>query len=170
MAKNTDAWLKRAKEILAKGHTSHDTVPFAPSILAALYGPRSTHLEAFNRRLEEISRLKEGADFQRHRCAYATIENVVGEIENGLIENLRTRVAGEILGELVGLGKEILTDNTDSSKNVSAVLIAAAYDTRQFGAHSPHQVFDGRPKLEEVIGALKTSGILVGSEVSIAQS
>lgn len=45
MASNTDAWLKRAKEILAKGSCSREVVSFAPSILAVLYGPRSAQLK-----------------------------------------------------------------------------------------------------------------------------
>jgi hypothetical protein len=51
MTDNTEAWLKRAKEILAKGHTTAEAVPFVPSILAALYGPRSPQLDAFNSRM-----------------------------------------------------------------------------------------------------------------------
>jgi hypothetical protein len=55
--------------------------------------------------------------------AYNTIQSVVGEIESGLIVNLRAQVAGEVLSELVALGKEILTDDNDAAKNVAAVLI-----------------------------------------------
>lgn len=170
MANNTEAWLKRAKEILGKGHTAHDAIPFAPSILVALYGPQSAQLQAFNKRMEEISRNKENADFMRLKNAYSTIQNVVGEIENGLIANLRTQVAGEVMSELVGVGKEILADDTDAAKNVSAVLIAAAFEDlmRRMGSELAGVV--GRPKLEDVIGDLKNADLLKGSEVSIALS
>ena len=170
MANNTDAWLKRAKEILAKGHSAHDAVPFAPSILAALYGSQSAQLQAFNRRMEEISRLKEGTDHHRLKYAYSTIQNVVAEIESGLIVNLRTQVAGEVMSELVALGKEILAGDADAAKNVSAVLIAAAFEDlmRRMGSELAGVV--GRPKLEDVVVALKNADVLKGSEVGIALS
>jgi len=171
MANDTDAWLKRAKEILAKGNAAHEAAPFAASILAALYGPHSAQLEAFNGRMGEISRsAKENAAYQRQAYAYSTVLNVVGEIENGLIANLRTQVAGEVLADLVGLGKEILTGDSDAAKNVSAVLIAAAFEDliRRMGSELAGVV--GRPKLEDVIGSLKNADILKGSEVSISLS
>jgi hypothetical protein len=170
MANNSEAWLKRAQEVLAKGHTAHEAIPFATSILAALYGPHSAQLEAFNSRMEEISRMKEGQNFNRLGCAYNTIQNVVAEIKSGLIINLRTQVAGEVMAELVGLGREILADGTDPATNVSAVLIAAAFEDlmRRMGSELAGVV--GRPKLEDVVVALKTAGVLNGSEVGIALS
>lgn len=172
MARNTDAWLKRAKEIIAKGVEAPESIPFAPSMLAAIYGPKSAQLAAFNSRMAEISKNAVGGylDGYQRPFAYSTIENIIGEIENGLTENLRTQVAGEVLGELVALGKEILAGNTDASTNVSAVLIAAAYEDliRRMGSELAGVV--GRPKLDEVIGALKKADILKGSEVSIGLS
>jgi len=60
-------------------------------------------------------------------------------------------VAGEIFAELVGLGKETLQDDTEAGKNVSAVLIAAAFEDliRRMGSELAAVV--GRPKLEEVL-------------------
>jgi hypothetical protein len=170
VANNTEAWLKRAKEILQQGMNSFEAVSFAPSILAALYGPRSPQLEAFNSRMAEISRMKDGQDFHRRQHAISVIKTVIGEIENDLIVNLRAQIAGEVLSELVGLGKEILADNTDSAKNVSAVLIAAAFEDliRRMGAELAG--VSGRPKLEDVITALKNAGVLKGGEVGTAQS
>jgi hypothetical protein len=48
MASDADVWLKRAREVMAKGQSSHEVVSFAPSILAAPYGPSSAQLQAFN--------------------------------------------------------------------------------------------------------------------------
>lgn len=171
MASNTDAWLKRAKAILAEGMGGmHEGEGFAPSILAALYGPRSAQLDAFNKRMEEISRsMKEGARHHQQQHAYSTIRNVVGEIENGLVVNVRAQVAGEVLAELVSLGKEFL-GNTDSAKNVSAVLIAAAFEDLMRRMGSEMAGVAGRPKLDEVLTALKNAGVLKGGEVGVAQS
>lgn len=170
MANHSEAWLKRAREILAKGHTAHEAIPFAPSALAALYGAHSPQLGAFNSRMQEISRMKEGQDFHRLKYAYYTIQNIVAEIESGLIINLRAQVAGEVMTELVSLGKETLADGTDSATNVSAVLIAAAFEDliRRMGSELASVV--GRPKLEDVVVALKNANVLNGSEVGIALS
>jgi hypothetical protein len=170
MAKNTDAWLKRSKEVIAQGVNSYDVVPFAASLLAALYGPQSAQLAAFNSRMKELTSIKTSLDFYQRDLAFSTIMTVIGEIENGLVDDVRSQVAGEVLAELVNLGKEILQGEEDSAKNVSAVLIAAAFEDlmRRMGAELAGVV--GRPKLDEVISALKNAGILKGSEVSIALS
>lgn len=49
-------------------------------------------------------------------------------MESGLVQNWRAQVAGELLAELVRLGKEVLSDRTEEAKNVSAVLIAASFE------------------------------------------
>jgi CheY-specific phosphatase CheX len=128
MANIIDVWLKRSKEVIAQGSNSYDLVPFAPSLLAALYGPQSAQLAAFNSRMKELTSVKESLDFYQRNLAYSTIVTVIGEIENGLIVNFRAQVAGEVMSELVCVGKELLADDTDASKNVSAVLIAAAFE------------------------------------------
>ena len=171
MPNNVEAWLQRAQEVLGKGHISREAIAFAPSILTALYGPKSAQLEAFEHRMQEISRSgKENADYQRLDIAFSTIQNVIAEAKNGLIVDLRSQIAGEVLAELVGLGKEILADDTESAKNVSAVLIAAAFEDliRRMGSELAGVA--GQPKLEEVLGGLKTAGILKGGEIGIAQS
>jgi hypothetical protein len=70
--------------------------------------------------LAQISKTAESAAnvlFMRGRYALRIISNMVAEIENRLIANLRARV-GEVFSELVGLGKEMLQDDTESAKNV----------------------------------------------------
>lgn len=173
MANATDAWLKRAKEVLAEGAQGSQSVPFAASILSALYGSKSPQIESFNARMKEVSSKANNttdAYYSQALQAYNTIQNVIGEIESGLIVNLRAQVAGEVLSELVGLGKELLADETESSKNVSAVLIAAAFEDLIRRMGSELAGVTGRPKLEEVIGALKAAGVLKGGEIGVAQS
>lgn len=173
MSTDTEAWLKRAKEILAKGNNSREAGPFATSILSALYGPHSPQLLAFSRDMQGLAKSAENvtsATYFQHSLALSTIQNVIGEIENGLIVNVRTQVAGEVLAELVALGKEILEDDTESSKNVSSVLIAAAFEDLIRRMASELAGVTGRPKLEAVITALKTAGILKGGEPGLAQS
>jgi hypothetical protein len=63
-----------------------------------------------------------------------------------------------------------LQDNTEAAKNVSAVLIAAAFEDliRRMGSELAGVV--GRPKLEEVITAFENAAFLKGGEVGTAQS
>lgn len=171
MANNADIWLKQAKELLLDA-SSHQIVPFAVSMLAAVYGPQSAQLSALNRRIDQCAK-SEGflnAESLRGEQAYNAIQSAVTEIENGLVVNLRTHVAGEVLADLIGLGKEILADKTDAAKNVAAVLVAAAFEDliRRMGAELAG--VSGRPKLEVVINALKDANVLRGGEPAVAQS
>jgi hypothetical protein len=154
-----EAWVIRARVVLGTDDSA-EAVPFANSLLAAMYGPESTQIKAFANALAQIAKSATNASLCGHYqmlCAYGTIRNVVAEIEGGLIVSLRALVAGEVFAELVGLGKEILADDNDSSKNVAAVLIAAAFEDllRRMGTELAGVA--GRPKLEEVIGDLKSA-------------
>jgi hypothetical protein len=173
MATNADAWLARAKEILSGTRPASEVVQSAISLFAAVYGPQSTQLNSLTTALGQIAKLADGPSSSSHSqqmYAYGAIQNVVAEIERGLIVSLRAQVAGEIFAELVGLGKEILQDGSDSAKNVSAVLIAAAFEDlmRRMGSELAGVV--GRPKLEDVLIALKSAGITKGGEIGTAQS
>ena len=91
------------------------------------------------------------------------------ELKAGLIVKLRIAVAGEILTELIGLAKEVLVEQTEAAKNISAVLIAAAYESLIRRMGEDFAGVTARPRLEEVITALKNAGVLTGS-VGIALS
>jgi hypothetical protein len=173
MPANADAWLARAKAVLAQPQPAAEAVQFAISILTAMYGPQSAQLNAFTTGLAQVAKLApnpRNSDHHQWLHANGTIRNVVAEIEGGLIVSLRAQVAGEIFGELVSLGKEILADGTDAAKNVSAVLIAAAYEDLVRRMGSQLAAVEGTPKLEEVVVTLKNAGILKGGEVALAQS
>ena len=81
--------------------------------------------------------------------------------------SLRVLVAGEILSELIRLGKEVLQEQRDEAKDVAAVLIAAAFEDLMRRMGSELAGMTGRPKLEQV---LTSAGLLQGGEVRTAQS
>lgn len=175
MPLNTEPLLKRAQEVLAQPQSinASEQVQFATSMLTMLHGSQSTQLKAFLDGCAAISKNTTGASNAAHHLYYhsqGAIRNAIAEVEGGLIVSLRAQVAGEIFSELVGLGKETLDDDTESAKNVSAVLIAAAFEDlmRRMGSELAGVV--GRPKLEEVLTALKNAGILKGGEMGTAQS
>ena len=173
MVNNAEGWLKRAREILATPQEHSATVQFGISFLTAVYGPQSPQLDAYKQALTDISKSASNptnAAHHQHGYARGLIRNLVAEIDAGLISSLRAQVAGEIFSQLVGLGKEILQDDTESAKNVSAVLIAAAFEDLMRRMGTELAGVSGRPKLDEVITTLKTAGILKGGEVGTAQS
>ena len=171
MPPKADAWLARAQELL-QGNKG-DLIPGATSLLSAVYGVNSPQLKAFTDALAQQAKGASNpgnAAFYQQGYALGTVQNVVAEIRQGLISNIRTQVAGEVFAELIGLAKETLSDNTESSKNVAAVLVAAAFEDviRRMGAELAGVA--GRPKLDSVLTELKAKGVLVGGETGLAQS
>ena len=176
MVDKAESWLKRAREVLGQKVSTpgvgSEAVSFATSILTAIHGPQSPQVNAFLDGCNQIQKNSGNpANAAHHLFAHAhgTIRNAVAEIEGGLITSLQVLVAGEILAELVRLGKEILQEHTEEAKNVSAVLIAAAYEDlmRRMGqelASFPRE----KQKLEDVVNALKTARVLKGGEVTVA--
>jgi len=176
MTDKSELWIKRADEMLAKGISTNrdlasELAQSAVSMLADVYGQNSPQIHRFLADCDVISKRATGSpapDICRH--ARGAIASAKGELQAGLTVRLRTAVTGEVLSELTRLGKEILSDQSEGSKNVAAVLIAAAFEDliRRMGAEFA-SVID-RPKLEEVIGALKKADVLRGGEVGTAQS
>lgn len=170
---SSDAWIKRADEILSRGHSGHyaaagEVYQFAISMLSNLYGTDSPQMRAFRANAEAISKVQDSAPGQLFQLSQGVITNAKAELEAGLIGNLRVTVAGEVLAELVRLGKESLQNKSEEAKNVAAVLIAAAFEgvLRKLG-----EEFAGvsdRPKLEEVVTRLKASDELRGGQVHTA--
>jgi hypothetical protein len=174
---NSDVWLTRAQEVLKKPAMGigigSETAQFAISMLSALYGSESPQMKHFQTHFAAIQKTtgNPGAlDTAVGHHARAVIRNTILELEAGLIVKLRVAVEGEVLGEMIQLAKEVLSECTEAAKNASAVLIAAAYEGLMRKMGEEFAGVKDRPKLEVVIGALKTAGVLKGSDIAIAQS
>jgi hypothetical protein len=177
LSDNSDAWLKRAKQkLLAPSEVQGgglQTVQFATSMLTALYGPVSPQLRQFEHTVSVVEANIVGLfniDRELDGAARAIIRNTVEEIEAGLILKVRVAVAGEVLSEMTALAKDVMVDRTNEAKNAAAVLVAAAYEglLRKMG-----EEFAGvttRPKLGDVITALKAANVLKGGQTATAQS
>ena len=92
------------------------------------------------------------------------------EVDEGLVGGLRRQITGEVLGDLLQLANEALAQNTEDSKNVAAVLAAAAFEDtiRRLGAaycgiHAP-------VALSDIVTQLKDANVLKGSQVGVVQS
>lgn len=178
MTFDSEAWIRRADEVIRKGRSTNqsdatEAAQFATSMLTALHGPRSTQLERFSAGCDAIAKAKPGMGniaLELSRHALGAIANAKAELQGGLVGGLRLQVTGEILSDLTGLGKEVLGELTEATKNVAAVLIAAAFEDllRRMGTELAGVA--GRPALHEVLNTLKDAGALKGGEVGIAQS
>jgi len=82
------------------------------------------------------------------------ITNMAEEIRRGLVQNLRLRVAGEVLSDLIGMAKEALAEK---SIEVAAVLTAAAYEDLVRRLALEKIGLSARMKLEQVVSELKVS-------------
>jgi hypothetical protein len=175
VAFDSASWINRAKEILSKSGSDYraasEATQFATSMLTAFYGPESPQLKQFLDGYTTVSKnTNTNIPVALRLYSYRAINNVIEELEHGLVENLRVQVTGEVLAELAYLGKEILSGETESAKNVAAVLVAAAFEDliRRMGLELGG--VKGRPPMHDVITALKDAAILKGAEIGITQS
>ena len=176
MLDNSDSWLKQATEMLTNSPHStgvgSEAVQFATSMLTAFYGAESPQLTQFRAGCEAIAKSAPNPTNMDHHLrlhAFGAIRSARTELEAGLIVRLRVAVAGEILAELIRLAKEIMVDRTEEAKNTGAVLIAAAYEGLMRRMGEEFAGVTARPKLEEVITALKAANVLKGGQVATAQ-
>jgi hypothetical protein len=142
-------------------------------MLSTFYGPESPQLKQLQAGCDAIAKTASNPRNIHHHLGLhdiGVIQNTEEEIQAGRIIKLRVAVAGEILAELIRLAKEILADRTEEAKNVGAVLIATAYEGSMRRMGEELAGVTNRPKLEEVITALKDTNVLKGGQVGTAQS
>jgi hypothetical protein len=166
MIDNSEAWSKEAEAILKGGAgTSHaEAVKFATSMLTALYGAESPQLRQFR------DGCKGQGPFGLLQNSLGAIRATLRELKAGLILNLRVAVAGEVLTELIRLAKDILVDRTEAAAHVGSVLVAAAYEGVLRRMADEFAGVANRPKLQDVVTALKDAGVLKGGQVGTPQS
>lgn len=168
-----DNWLKRADEVITQTSQWNyaEALQFATSMITQFYGPDSPQMRTFRATMEAAQKSKSAfPEILMSEQAKATIKNITAEIQAGLIKSVRALLAGEIISELISLAKELLADSSDSAKNVSAVLVAAAFEDTMRRMGSDLAGITGRPALQDLVIALKEKGLLRGGEPAIAQS
>ena len=167
---DTEKWIKRAGELLEGNYSTDDTseqMQFATSMLAAFYGPESAQMKTFRDTADGILKRKD-AQYYLQLQACATIRNVKAELEAGLVKNVRALITGENVAEFVALAREVLSQDSEATKNVAAVLVAAAFEDimRRMGAEFAGVT--GRQELQQVIATLKHKEVLKGGEPTTA--
>jgi hypothetical protein len=165
-------WIQQANELLNSGmQVTHELPPFAISMLTYFHGANSAQVRAYMQRADNIYKDKSsGPAHQLFLHARGTVSGLVRELNSNLVGNIRSSVQGELLGDLVGLAKEALSTNTEETKNVAAVLTAAAFEDCVRRLATEKAGLQTRPKLEAVLASLKEAEVLKGGTVSLANS
>jgi hypothetical protein len=143
------------------------------TLLALTHGQRSPQLSAFETDIASAQASEANSMVRAmvvRSIAFGALRNLKGEVETGLIGNLRLEVTGEVLSDFLLLAKSSLDEGTEEGKNVSAVLTAAAFEDliRRMGT-----TFCGiqtRDELHKIVVALKTAGVLVGAQFGTIQA
>ncbi|MBP7619916.1 MAG: hypothetical protein KA745_03005 [Gemmatimonadales bacterium] len=102
-------------------------------------------------------------------AAKGALRAMRAEVEQGLVGNVERRAAGEVLGDMLALAKEALREGTTDTKDVAAVLTAAAYEDALRRLAAAKAGVSGRPPLQETLAALKSAAVLRGAAFTTAQ-
>jgi uncharacterized protein YutE (UPF0331/DUF86 family) len=143
-------------------------------LLHVLYGRNSSRERELGTALAQIA--KSSQHPFAPLCVDASISLLRGalhaiqaDVEGGILGSLLDAVTGDVLSDLIKLARTVSDEGGDASKNVAAVLAAAAFEDslRRLAASVglPHH-----EKLADVVTALKEEDVLQGSQVGIAQS
>lgn len=145
------------------------------TIMTEAYGHGSPHVRSFQEVHTRAFEDGPAGDIGfRARQAVPVIrgalENVLGELDAGLIGNLRKEITGEIITDFIQLARKTLEGQTEGAKNVAAVLAAAAYEDtiRRMGRDFAGVL--GQDDLSDVINALKSQGVLKSPQLGVALS
>lgn len=144
----------------------------ALSVMIALHGESSAQVMSLMREREQISENAKGRRIDKDvgELAEGTIKNLKAEIDAGFVGSLQRTVTGEVLTDFVALSRQALDhDKSDESKNVAAVLGAAAFEDTLRRLSSSHGI-PHMEKLADVLNELKDKKILQGAQVGIAGS
>jgi len=158
--------LAKSRDFAAMGEITSGTI----SILEILYGTNSEKMKAYVQTYQNYNKNPR----KHHMIPAGVIRNITGgvlksikaEIEAGLIGNLELQAQGGIFADFIALAKQSL----DQSKDVAAVLVSAALEDalKRFALQNGLEVEDA--DMEQVINALKSKGLMKGSEADLAKT
>jgi hypothetical protein len=184
MAVNSDAIRTRVRTLmeLLGGNTDdraavENACMGTIGILEILYGPTSPQVKAFQDGKKTVLSGQYTPSYKMEmlgQTVKGTLQNIIQEIDAGLVTTLSNQAAGEIFGDLVALAKEA---HKLGHRTVAAVLACAALeDSLKRKADALGIVTSGKT-LDQVVNALKAAsffkgpqGAIVGSYVKLRNS
>ena len=178
----SDAHIKRIDQLLAtdveksgvyasivEAHTG------ALTLATAIYGAGRPQVQMLLDAVKKANTEKHGDSGWNYRgivwpVVQGSLKAMKGDIEAGVVGNIERRGAGAVLGDLLELAKVALAERSDDAKNVAAVLVAASFEDTMRKMGETLANVQGRPKLSDVVTALKNADVLKGASVGIAQN
>lgn len=141
------------------------------TLLEAVHGTDSVHVRSLTKEVEQMRQKYTAIHVSEWMAAISTgaLQNLKGEIENGIVGSLQRTITGEVITDFIRLARMALDERDPQAKNVAAVLAASVYEDtirRLAATNGIHQ----REKLSDALVELKEKGLLQGSQVGIAQS
>ncbi len=131
----------------------------AQSLIRAVYGETSPHLENFVEAYKDCS----GYDY-----SVLTLRGIFlaakDDFDGGYVFNIDLRVSGEVFGDFVSLAKQAMAEG---HKDVAAVLACAALEDALKRFANANGVETSDSTMQEVVNALKSKGLVSGAQKSL---
>jgi hypothetical protein len=167
--------IKRINELIDLGIQSdregNEIVSGTIAILEQIYGTNSHKTKAF---LEQHSAyckdpVKMPSHIRNHLAFHAKgiLQSIKSELEAGLVGNIQLQAQAGIFGDFITAARQALEEN---NKDVAAVLACAALEDalKRYAEQQGLSVSDA--DMSQVIGILKSQGLLQDPQASIVQS
>ena len=177
----SEAFIKRIDQLLAvkmdadADHyvSSVEAHTGAVTLATAIYGAEHPQVQLLLDIVTKVNGLKGGVPRYNHPqivwpVVQGSLKAMKGDIEAGVISGIERRGSGAVLADMLQLAKDALDARTDGAKNVAAVLAAASFEDTIRKMGEVLASVQERPKLEEVVSALKKAGVLQGASVATA--
>jgi hypothetical protein len=168
-----DQLSKRVEQVLASVHQivePEHAVNAALTVMLAAYGESSQQVKTLQTRWTEISKGPYAVKRDNTLSAVrGVLYNLSEEIKAGLLSSIERTVTADVLSDIVQLAHAALGTSGDGSKNVAAVLTAAAYEDTLRRLAKEYSGVIGQDKLESVIGKLKDAKVLVPPQLGVVQ-
>jgi len=160
---------KRSPSLELQNRLYHGTV----TLMQKLYGTSSSQENDLRDAIQRVVRTGHPTISSNISACVSLIcgslEGMKADIAGGILTSIRGAITGEVLSDLLKLSRTVLEDTGDSPKNVAAVLAAAAFEDT-IRRMAERNGIDAEGKLSEVLSALKSTGVIQGAQVGIAQS
>lgn len=140
------------------------------TIMETLYGANSPQAKALFEAKKAYTKTRYSATYEIFSLAQSvrgTLLNIREELDAGLIRQIATEAAGEVIGDLVALAKSELKAGYS---NVAAVLAAAALEDALKRKAAELGINVQNKTLDSVINSLKSKGFFKGAQVPIVSS
>ena len=173
-----DQIVARAQELISLAKTAPATAPSsthalsgALTLMTSVYGDNSQQVKALLDRRDFLNKGKvawTAIDAWMAASVVGAMENLVAEVNAGLLGSVERRVTSDVLSDFIQLARASLAERNEEGKNVAAVLAAAAFEDTLRRIAREHAGVIGRDPLADVLVALKNSGLLVSPQLGIA--